>query len=83
MKTPIFPWGKVTQVHTIGTHEVIEYVVGDAYSHKGDTAFHLSVGEYGVSYESLDEAILASICMKNGGDYEDVPYVKRVMNWKD
>jgi len=77
-----FPWGKVTQVHTIGTHEITEYIVADAYSDRGETCFHLE-GDYGVSFEALDEAILASICMKHSGHYEDVTYVKRVMNWKD
>ena len=77
-----FPWGKVTQIHTIGNHEITEYVVAAVFSDKGETCFHVD-DNYGISFDTLDEAILASLCLKHGGNYEDINYAKRVMNWKD
>jgi hypothetical protein len=79
-----FPWGKVTQIHTIGTHEITEYVVGGAYENRGLTEFHLKTGKnFGILFDTLDEALLTAICMKHGGEYEDIPYVKRILNWED
>lgn len=76
-------WGTVVKVHTIGTHEITEYVVGGGFKDAGKTEF--GVARNGVndwlSADTLDEAILLALCLKYG-DEGDQPYVMRLLGMK-
>lgn len=72
-----FPWGKVTAVHKIGTHTITEYVVDTGWDNAGDTEFSAC----GESFDSLDVALLASICNK-AGYIDALPFVTRLLEMK-
>lgn len=74
MTTDKFPWGKVTKVHTIGTHHITEYVVGPLFENSGETQFSIE----GESYDELDMAILGSLCRK-AGESDALPYIVRML----
>lgn len=67
-----FPWGKIVKKHVIGPYEIIEYIVGDEWSDRGETRFHYDNS----SYNTLKEAMLGILC---GGDYHLFPYAYRLL----
>lgn len=72
-----FPWGKVLKVHQIGTHTVTEYVVGPQWVDAGKIEFHTC----DCSTDSLDTAILQSICSKYK-EPDAMMYITRLLNMK-
>lgn len=72
-----FPWGKVTEVHTIGPHEITEYVVGPEWVNAGDTEF---LCRHGGTWDTLDQALIASVCHAVHGMDDNLPgYVCRLI----
>lgn len=71
-----FPWGKIIKKHTIGSYEIIEYIVDDAFEDCGSISFHYN----GNSYYTIEEAMLGILC---GDDYNLFPYAYRLLLNKD
>ena len=69
-----FPWGKVTRVHSIGDHHITEYIVGPKWDNAGYTEY--SVCES--SFDTLDEALIYSICVGNG-DQDAARYIMKIL----
>ena len=72
----VFPWGKIIKKHTIGSYEIIEYIVGDAFKDCGSISFHYN----DTSYNTIEEAMLGILC---GDDYNLFPCVYRLLLNKD
>lgn len=76
-----FPWGEVTAVHTIGPHRIIEYVVGPGWENAGSTEYQ-SAGSG--SWDTLDGALLASICHAVHPNDDNLPdYVLRLIGKRE
>lgn len=59
----VHSFGKVVMEHRIGDHCIVEFEVGAPWrGYEGQVKF--SVGD--VSYDTLDQAIIGSICNKYG-----------------
>jgi len=69
--------GELVFTHKIGLHVVREYVVGPTRENAGNVEFHTCGG----SFDSLDKAILASICNK-AGEAEALKYVTKLLGLK-
>lgn len=74
-----FPWGKVTQVHDVGTHQITEYVVGPNWSDAGKTMFQTD----NASWPTLEWALLDCICRSaSPDDYHMTEYAGRLIGLK-
>ena len=72
-----FPWGEVKKIHKIeGLPDIIEYVVAPDFYEAGETGYHIEGAD--VSFESLHQAIVASLCDKYD-TMECAPYVWRLL----
>ena len=67
-----FVWGPVVKVHEVGEYQIIEYRgqifkngSGTGKYEPEKTTFH--VHGKGVSYRTLDEALIGAICLKHDG----------------
>lgn len=76
-----FPWGNISEVHRIGDHEITEYVVGAQWQDAGTTEFLV---DDSVSWDTLEEAMIASVCKKLVPGDPDLPsYVLRLIGNKE
>jgi len=74
MASEPYPWGEVVKVHTIGTHTITEYIVGKAWHNGGNTEF----GTGDTSFDTLDQALLYSLCDKTG-DPDAMLYIEKML----
>lgn len=71
-----YPFGKIVNTYHISTFEIIEYIVGDGWVDAGKTQFTHN----NCTYDTLDEAILGSICEKySDSDSNLFSYVVRLI----
>lgn len=65
-----FPFGTIKQIHKISGFEIIEYHVGSEWENFGAIEFSYN----GVSYDTLDQALLGAICHRYAPDDSDLFY---------
>lgn len=65
-----FAWGDVVKRHIIGTHVIVEYVVGQKWLDAGKTRFFTENAQC----DTLEEAMLRIVCHKFSPDDWHLPY---------
>ena len=82
-----FSWGPIVEIHTIGDYQIVEYnpeifenCCGTG-KYSDETQFHVYVNydSAGVSYSSLDKAIIGAICVKYDGTHDADEYIFRMI----